>query len=125
MADEIQKSDAQELQQSTPDQITISNLIQLAKPLIETYTKSQFEQRKQELEHNLKSLQIQSKQNIVLIIGIFIVLFVVLIISGYLYIQNRDATATSLIQIVIALAGAGFGGYGWAQGKQSKNKEEK
>ena len=98
--------------------------MQLAHPLIDTYTKSQVEQKKQEYEYDLKALQIQSRQNIVLIICLFFVLFIVLIISGYLYFQNRDVSATNLIQIVIAIGGAAFGGYGWARSKHSKNKKD-
>ena len=73
---------------------------------------------------HLKILQINSKQNQYLIIGLFSILFLVLLIAGYLFIQGRDNVATNLIQIVVALGAAAFGGYGWAISKKAKQSNE-
>lgn len=124
MADEIQKLEPENLPQKITQQTTVSELLQLAQPLLTIYTESQKEIREQELKHEWKSLEILSRQNKYLIIGLFTVVIIVLIISGYLFIQGRDTTATNLIQLVVAIGAAAFGGYGWAKNRIN-NKDEK
>jgi hypothetical protein len=124
MSEEINKVEAEEIPKNLPNQISLIDLINIGKPILGEYFKSQEEQNKQNLEYDLKFQQIQSKQNLILIRGLFFLLFVVLLICGYLYIQNRDSSATNLIQIVAAFGAGAFGGYGWATSKYKKNKKE-
>jgi hypothetical protein len=125
MAEEIQEVNAEELPAKQTGQITITDLLPLAQPIMEFISKSQLEQRKQEFDYNLKEIEIQSRQNKYIIIGLFLISAVVLLISGYLYIQNRDSSATNLIQMVVALGGAAFGGYGWAKNNSSNKNVQK
>ncbi len=123
MEENIQEVKSGEIPQKTAEQITLPDLIQMAQPLIKSYTQSQLEHQKQELEYNLRAIQIQAKQNKVLIWGFFFVSLIVLGIALYLYIQNRDSAATNLIQLMVALGGAAFGSYGWAIRKKSLRDE--
>lgn len=104
---------------------TLPDLIKVAQPLLDLYTQSQNEQLKQELDHDLKVHQILAKQNRTLILFLFIISMIILGITSYLYIQNKDGSATNLIQLVVALGGAAFGGYGWASSKHSVQDEHK
>lgn len=124
MADDIETIGSEELPKPIPPQMNLGDLVDLAKPLVDSYMNAKTEQNQLGFDHEIKVLEIQSKQNILLIKGLFIILFIVFLISGFLYYQGRDNTATNLIQIVIALGAAAFGGYGWSQSKYLQNKKD-
>lgn len=110
--------------QTIPKQPNINDLVELAKPLIEVYQKAKFEQQKQLLDFELKALEHESKQNKLLVNYLFIIALVILGISIYLFIQNRDSTAMSLMQLVISLGAVAFGAYYWGKSRKFISSKE-
>lgn len=128
MENEDKKNQIQETRQNqtTPSQPNINDLVELAKPLIEVYQKSKFDQQKQLLDFELKAIEHESKQNRLLVNYLFIITLIILGISIYLFIGNRDTTAMSLIQLVISLGAVAFGAYQWGKNRKtvSASKDE-
>jgi len=110
---------------TSPELVTLPDLIRMAQPLLDMYTHSQEEQQKQEFEHDLKVHQIFARHKRSLLLFLFVISLMILGITFYLYTQNKDAAATNLIQLVVALGGAAFGGYGWATSKPRLKDDEK
>jgi hypothetical protein len=100
-------------------QLNINDIVELAKPLIEVYQKAKFEQQKQLLDFELNALEHESKQNKLLVNYLFIIALIILGISIYLFIGNRDSTAMSLMQLVISLGAVAFGAYQWGKNRKT------
>lgn len=105
-------------------QPNINDLVELAKPLIEVYQKSKFDQQKQLLDFEMKALEETTKQNKLLVNYFFYIALIILGISIYLFVDNRDDTAFNLIQLAISLGAVAFGAYHWGQNRQSSNQNK-
>lgn len=105
--------------QQVSKQPNINDLVELAKPLIEVYQKSKFDQQKQLLDFELIAIEHESKQNKLLISYLFYLALIILGISVYLFIENRDDSAMNLIQFVISLSATAFGAYQWGKNRKS------
>lgn len=118
---ENENNQIQPTQQSQPvlKQLNINDIVELAKPLIEVYQKSKFDQQKQLLDFELKAIEHESKQNKLLVNYLFIIALIILGISIYLFIENRDSTAMGLMQLVISLGAVAFGAYQWGKNRKT------
>lgn len=105
-------------------QPNINDIVELAKPLIEVYQKSKFDQQKQLLDFEIKALEETTKQNKLLINYFFYIALIILGISIYLFVENRDDTAFNLIQLAISLSAVAFGAYHWGQSRKSINRND-
>lgn len=135
MNDQSQKPPDELKVQQNNSEITLTDLIRNAEPLLEKWTKSENEKHRMELEYENKKysleleydnnlLQSIAKQNRLMTFGLLAILFFVLIIAGGLFFSGKDSTAMDLIKLIIGLGGAAFGGYGWAMGRRRTDDEE-
>lgn len=124
MADENKQIQNSQINRPISSQTNINELVELAKPLIEIYQQSKFNQQKQLIDFELKALKETSKQNKLLINYVFVIALIILGISLYLFIENRDDSAMNLIQFVISLGAVAFGAYQWGKSKKVITKRE-
>ena len=95
-------------------EVTLTDLMKLAEPLLKQWTDTENEKHKREIEYDREVLRETGKQNRRVTIGFFIIAGVTLGIAGMLFIFGRDSVAMDLIKLIVGLGGAAFGGYGWA-----------
>jgi len=109
---------------SKPDEMTITDLISVAGPLLKQYTDSENETRRMELEFEYKIQQLFAKQNSVISVGLITLVSFVLIIAGVLLYLGKETSAMDLIKLIATLGGTAFGGYGWAITRRRANEED-
>lgn len=124
MANENEHIQKTEENKPVTRQPNINDLVEIAKPLIEVYQKSKFDQQKQLLDFEMKALEETTKQNKLLINYFFYIALIILGISIYLFVDNRDDTAFNLIQLAISLGAVAFGAYHWGQNRKSITRNE-
>ena len=115
MDKEVQTISNELSKKTSANDVTLADLMELAKPLLKNWTESENEIHRREFEYQNNLLQIKSKQNRIITIGIFIISGMLFTIVGILFYFGRDSSAMDLIKLIIGLVGAAFGGYGWAQ----------
>ena len=106
------------------EEVTLTDLMKLAEPLLKQWTDSESEKHKREIEYDREVLRETGKQNRRVTIGFFIIVGVTLGIAGMLFIFGRDSVAMDLIKLIVGIGGAAFGGYGWALARRRKEGEE-
>jgi hypothetical protein len=124
MENESEQIQTTDQNQPVQKQLNINDVVEIAKPLIEIYQKSKFEQQKQLLDFELKALKETSKQNKLLINYIFFLALIILGVSIYLFVEKRDDSAMNLIQFVISLGAVAFGAYHWGKNRERISKPE-
>ena len=105
-------------------EVTLTDLMKLAEPLLKQWTDTENEKHKREIEYDREVLRETGKQNRRVTIGFFIIAGVTLGIAGMLFIFGRDSVAMDLIKLIVGIGGAAFGGYGWALARRRKEGEE-
>ena len=106
------------------NEITLTDLIGVAGPLLKQWTDSENEIRRMELEFDYKIQQMFAKQNSIMTVGLITLLSFVLILTGVLLYFGKDSSALDLIKLIAGLGGAAFGGYGWASRRHRANEED-
>lgn len=125
MNEELQKLPEQPNNKLKPSELTLTDLMKIAEPLLKMWTDNDNEKHRRELEYENKVLEVTSRQNRLTTVGIFTISGLVLSISGILFYIGRDSTAMDLIKLIIGLGGALLGGYGYAQSKKQTKDTEK
>lgn len=105
-------------------EVTLTDLMKLAEPLLKQWTDTENEKHKREIEYDREVLRETGKQNRRVTIGFFIIAGVTLGIAGMLLIFGRDSVAMDLIKLIVGIGGAAFGGYGWALARRRKEGEK-
>lgn len=124
MNKDMEKISPELVQKTTANELTLADLLKLGEPLLKSWTESEVEKHRRELEYESNLLQIVAKQNRLITYGLFAVLGLVLIIAGGLFYLGRDSTAMDLIKLIAGLGGAAFGGYGWAITRRKEEEEQ-
>jgi len=76
------------------------------------------------LEASSKQIEVSSRQNRLVLWGIFIISSAVLSIAAFLFYAGRDTVALTLLGSTVTLTATAFGAYGWGRYKQSRAPEE-
>ncbi len=124
MSEQLQKLPEEAKVQPAASEITLTDLIRNAEPLLKQWTESENEKHRRELEYENNLLQLTARQNRLLTIGLITLLSVVLIIAGVLFYQGKDSSAMDLIKLIAGLGGAAFGGYGWAMRRRQVDEDD-
>ena len=106
------------------NEITLTDLISVAGPLLKQWKDSENEIHLKELEFDYKIQQIFAKQNSIMTVGLIALLSIVLITTGVLLYLGKDSSAMDLIKLIAGLGGAAFGGYGWASRRRRVTEDD-
>jgi hypothetical protein len=114
MSEELPKLPEQIPAPPKQPEVTLSDLMKLAEPLMKMWTENDNEKHRREMEYEAALLQAISRQNRLTTIGVFCIAGLLLATCGVLFFLGRDSTALDLIKLVVGLGGALLGGYGFA-----------
>jgi len=109
---------------SADQQVALDRLIEVASPLIGAYFENQQTMQNRELAFEEKVLEYDSRRQRNLTMSFAFIIASVLVFSGYLIAQGRDAVAIDLIKLLAMLGSVGFGGYGIANSRRRRDDME-
>ncbi len=124
MSEQSQKLPENVKIQPVASEITLTDLIRQAEPLLKQWTELENKKHQRELEYESNLLQLTAKQNRLMTYGLITLLSIVLIIAGILFYYGKDTSATDLIKLIAGLGGAAFGGYGWAMRRRQVDEDD-
>lgn len=109
---------------SADEKVALDRLIEVASPLIGAYFENQQAIQDRELAFEEKILEYDSRRQRNLTISFAFIIASVLVFSGYLIAQGRDAVAIDLIKLLTLIGSVGFGGYGIANSRRRREDME-
>ena len=105
------------LPETPSNQLNLTDLVKVTEPLIDKWLQNDSQKHQREIQLSELAIRVATKENKWISIGVFGIIFCVLIFAGILLLKDQFSNAMDIIKLSIGLGGAIFGGYAWGKYK--------